>query len=276
MMMDTMSNTGDKRNIIELNSVSAGYEDGRDIIKDITLDIREGSCLSILGSNGCGKTTLLRAICGFIHSSGDITIAGKNLSKMKRKEIASYIGFFSQMPQIYFPYTVYETVMQGRYMHRAGGLSGGSASDKDIVEETIVSLGLENIAGESITKLSGGQLQRVMLARCMAQRSPILILDEPMNHLDMKVQSELMDYLDDWRKKPVVMADGNSYMPTMICVFHELFLAAQMADDIAFLKNGRLMLSGSKEEMLTASNLNAAFDFDVFGYVKKRTSYIKE
>ncbi len=259
----------DKKNIISLCRVSAGYEDGKDIIKDITLDIEEGKCLSLLGSNGCGKTTLLRAICGFIRSTGDITIAGKNLKKMKRKEIASFIGFFSQKPQIYFPYTVYETVMQGRYMHHADGLGGDRRGDKEIVEETMHSLGLMDIAGESITKLSGGQLQRVMLARCMAQKSPILILDEPMNHLDMKVQSELMDYLEDWRNNPVVMADGKSYMPTMICVFHELFLAAQMADNIAYLKGGRLMLSGTREEMLTAENLNDAFDFDVSDFIRK-------
>ncbi len=260
----------DKKSIITLSKVSAGYEPGKDIIKDISLDIEEGKCLSILGSNGCGKTTLLRAICGFIRSTGDITIAGKNLRQMKRKEIASYISFFSQKPQVYFSYTVYETVMQGRYMHQGDGRpSFGRNRDKEIVEETLQSLGLTDIAGKSINKLSGGQLQRVMLARCMAQQSPILILDEPMNHLDMKVQSELMDYLEDWRKKPVVMPDGKSFMPTMICVFHDLFLAAQMADEIAYLKDGRLTLHGDRKEMLTADTLKETFDFDVIEYVKK-------
>jgi iron complex transport system ATP-binding protein len=120
---------------------------------------------------------------------------------MKRKEVASYIGFFSQKNQIYFPYTVYETVMQGRYLHTADHLGNHRADNQKIVDEVLTSLNLTDIADESITKLSGGQLQRVMLARCIAQKTPVLILDEPMNHLDMKVQSELMDYLSDWRKK---------------------------------------------------------------------------
>ena len=106
--------------------------------------------------------------------------------------------------------------MHGRYLHSKSLMSKTSSRDKDIVEQTLEALGLQDIAHKQITALSGGQLQRVMLARCIAQDSPVLILDEPMNHLDMKVQSEFMEYLIKWREKTIKIDNNSEHLPTII------------------------------------------------------------
>ncbi len=265
------------KNIIELKNVSAGYgkhKNGKTaeeqlIVKDISLDIQEGHSVCLLGPNGCGKTTLLRVISGMIPAHGEILLDGKNLKAFKRKEMASYISFLSQTTSVYFSYSVYETVMQGRYIHGSSFFSGTSARDREIVEETLETLGLKDIADKQITTLSGGQLQRVMLARCIAQESPVLILDEPMNHLDMKVQSELVDYLLKWRKRPVKMSGKREYQPTMIGVFHDINIASYIADEMALISKGRLISFGKKEDVLTRALLEKAYNFDVVKYLQK-------
>ncbi|WP_029319149.1 ABC transporter ATP-binding protein [Butyrivibrio sp. AE3004] len=264
--------------IIELKGVSAGYvknrknrkpQDEQLIIKDISLEIKEGHSVCLLGPNGCGKTTLLRVIAGMLPSYGEILLDGKNIHDLKRKEIASYISFFSQMSQVYFSYSVYETVMQGRYVHGSTFFSGAGAVDKEIVDETLEKLRLTDIADKQITTLSGGQLQRVMLARCIAQGSPVMILDEPMNHIDMKIQAELFDYLLEWRQKPVKMVGKREYKPTIIGVFHDINVARYLADEIAFISKGRILASGKKEEILTKELLERTYDFNVVEYLQR-------
>lgn len=264
-------------NIVEIRKVSAGYEKKKKrpagaenyIVKEITMDIPEGHCVSLLGPNGSGKTTLLRVIAGMLEADGEILIDGKSISSLKRKEIAKYISFFSQMTRVYFSYSVYETVMQGRYVHGSSFFSNTASLDKEVVEETLEALGLQDLSDKQITVLSGGQLQRVMLARCIAQESPVLILDEPMNHLDMKIQSEFLDYLMKWREKPVRMPGMREYAPTIIGVFHDINTAAYIADEIALLSEGRLLSFGPKEEVLKKELLEEAYRFDVTGFLRK-------
>ena len=261
--------------IITLSHVSAGYgRGGKDkteyVLKDFSLDIYEGRCLCILGSNGSGKTTLLRTIAGILPSKGSISVCGHDMKTLNRKQIASYIAFLSQMSQVYFSYSVYETVMQGRYAAGQSGFMADRGQDREIVEETLKSLGLENIRNRQITELSGGQLQRVFLARAMAQRSPILLLDEPMNHLDLKVQAEFMEYLGAFGNGEISFRDGKSYKPTIVGVFHDITLAADIADDVAVLKGGELLFNGPKSEVLTKDSLLQAYDFDVAAHILER------
>ena len=263
--------------IISLKHVSAGYGKYSErkpagtslVLKDISLDIAEGRSVCLLGPNGSGKSTLLRVIAGMLPAYGEVLVDGKNIKTLRRKEIASCISYMSQMSKAYYSFSVYETVMQGRYVHGGAIFAGTSSKDKEIVDGILETLKLTDISGRMITALSGGQLQRVMLARCMAQESPVLILDEPMNHLDLKVQSELMDYLFAWREKPVKTDGGRTYQPTVIGVFHDNNIAACMADEMALISEGRLLAFGEKDAVLTEELLEEAYRFNVMDYLRK-------
>ncbi len=160
-----------------------------------TFEARGGDyCL--LGPNGCGKTTLARAMAALIDYQGQIELDGRSIRKMKRREIAGRIAVMSQVTQIYFPFTVYETVMLGRYQHMSRRVLGNpAAEDREMVERCLESVRLSDLRDRQIDELSGGQRQRVFLAQTLAQDPEIILLDEPTNHLDVRHQLELIDYL---------------------------------------------------------------------------------
>ncbi len=254
---------------MRLSHVSAWYGRGEEkILQDITLHVQEGKRLSILGANGCGKTTLLRTMLGLVPSEGEILLGGRTLRQMKRREIGSNIALMTQLSGSYFDYSVYETVMQGRFLHMKGLFHMPSHADRQAVEEALAVTGLEHIADQPITRLSGGQRQRVFLARTLAQDTPILFLDEPTNHLDLKYQAELTEYLLRWSEGTSVTPDGREHPHTLVSVFHDLGLALRLSEDAAVLKRGRLLAAGPVKETLTAELLQDAFGFDVTGYMR--------
>ena len=187
--------------MIKLTNVDVCYDEVR-ILQNISLEISRGENLCVLGPNGSGKTTLLRAISGLIPVTGNVTIDGKDITKMKRKEIATKIAMMSQNTMIYFPYKVYDAVMLGRYkeMKRTFFGSVPTKEDRKIVEEWLNKTGLFELQDKLLSELSGGQLQRVFLAQTLVQEPDIILLDEPTNHLDIKYQLELIGYLKEWSK----------------------------------------------------------------------------
>ncbi len=245
--------------MLALSNVNAWYDDMK-ILHDISFEVNKGENLCILGPNGCGKTTLLRVIAGLISSQGTIDLDGQNLHKMKRKEIASKIAMMSQISHVYFPYTVYEAVMLGRYQHMKRSIIGGSPSrkDRDCVEEWLEKTGLFPIRTKQLDELSGGQLQRVFLAQTMVQEPEIILLDEPTNHLDIKYQLELVEYLKEWSK---------SKNHTVIGVFHDINLALRLSDQLLFLKSGQMAGIGAADKLITSSFLHDIYDIDIVGYM---------
>lgn len=244
--------------MITLKNVYAGYN-GMDVIKDISLSVNEGENLCILGPNGCGKTTLIKAIAGLIQSKGTIEIDGKNISKMNRAEIGKNIAVMSQISTVYFSYTIYETVLLGRYLHIKDNIfKKPSQKDKDYVDECLKVVGLFSLKSRQINTLSGGQLQRVYLARALAQEPRIILLDEPTNHLDLKHQAELIDFLKSWSKE-------NNH--TVIGVLHDINLAMRLADSALVLENGKTAAYGKADEIISSNLLNKVYDMDVVGYM---------
>ena len=155
---------------------------------------------------------------------------------MKRRDLATRVAVMSQINNVYFSYTVYDTVMLGRYQHMKGRLFGHpSASDKAVVEKCLASTGLLQHRDRQIDELSGGQRQRVFLAHALAQDPEIILLDEPTNHLDVRHQVELIDYLHDWT------ADGKH---SVIGVFHDVNLALRLTDNVLFMREGRIVRQG--------------------------------
>ncbi len=247
--------------VLELKNVCCGYG-GKNVVNGISLTLRPGEIISLAGPNGCGKTTLIRAACGMLPiSSGEIYINGKAVSSFSSKERAGLTAMLSQTGTggDYSDYTVMETVIMGRYAHYSKGLfPEASAKDKAIAENCIARIGLSELKDRLITELSGGQLQRVFLARAFAQEPEIIFLDEPANHLDLKHQSELYDILKNW------VAEGRS----VVGVFHDLGFAAAVSDRMMLMHDGKSAFCGTPQEAVNSPKLNEVFDTDVKAYMK--------
>jgi iron complex transport system ATP-binding protein len=245
--------------MLTLSRVSVNYG-GPDVVKDISFTVKPNENLLIIGPHGCGKTTLLKAIAGLLPFKGSIEIDGTGLRKMKRRDISGKIAMLSQNSGIYFSYTVYDTVMMGRYLHINDRLLGlPSKADHAFAEKCLEAVGLLNERNRDITKLSGGQLQRVFLARTLAQDPEIILLDEPTNHLDLKYQYELTQYLREWSKQ------GSR---AVVGVLHDINLAARLGDRFLIMKDGETLAAGSAEEVLTGPVLERAYDMDIAGYMR--------
>lgn len=245
--------------MLTLKNVSAGYN-GTDVIHGITAAFALGKNYCLLGPNGCGKTTLLRAMAGIIPARGEITIDRKPISGMRRREIAKKIAVMSQITTLYFPYTVYETVMLGRYQHMKRALfSQAGSTDRAVVKRCLTQTGLWDLRDRQIDRLSGGQRQRVFLAQALAQEPDMILLDEPTNHLDVKHQIELIDALHEWT------ADGRH---GVIGVFHDVNLALRLSDDVLFMKDGRIHGRGEFDEVVTRAFLMDVYGMDVADYMQ--------
>ncbi len=250
---------------LNIEKLFCGYS-GEIVVKDISFTLNEGEILSLAGPNGCGKTTLLRAVCGFIPIvSGGVFLDGTAVAEIPVKERAKRIAMLSQTGTggDYFDYTVLDTVLMGRYARQKGGLfAEASAEDIAAAKKYICDTGLDGLENKLITELSGGQVQRVFLARAFAQEPDIILLDEPANHLDFKRQTELIALLRRW------VQGGRS----VIGVFHDINLAAAVSDRMLLMKDGKSVLCSSTDEVLKSEKLNEVFETDVRGYMKKIAS----
>ncbi|RHP36232.1 ABC transporter ATP-binding protein [Lachnotalea sp. AF33-28] len=245
--------------MLQVKHVSCGY-DKYPVVKDVSVSLEEGERLCILGPNGCGKTTFLRALAGILPYSGEITVCGESLKGMKRRQAAQKIALMSQLSSYSFSYTVYETVMLGRYAHMKRGLLGGENSeDRRIVLESMERTGTLELKDRLITELSGGQLQRVFLARVFAQDPQIILLDEPTNHLDLKYQIELIEYLKEWSLKGKRCVAG---------VLHDINLALAFADTLLLMDEGRVQ-AVEKTDHFDFSLLSRTYHMDVQDYMRK-------
>lgn len=246
--------------MIEVSGLYCGY-DKTDVIYDVNFKVKENESLCVIGPNGCGKTTLMRALIGLLSYRGEIKIFGKNIQDMKRKEISSKVALLSQISGISFDYSVYETVALGRYISSSKKIFQEETKlEKEKVLSYIEQVGLLSIKDKPITQLSGGQLQRVMLARTLAQEPSVILLDEPTNHLDLKYQIALIEYLKEWASKP---------QHCIIGVMHDLNLAMQLADKVLLLGDGKVCAFDSSKKVLKSEKLKTVFQTDIKAYMQK-------
>lgn len=242
--------------MLEVKNISCGYG-GRDVVKELSFTVRTGEILAVTGPNGCGKTTLLRALCGIIpYHNGSARINGCEISALKRTELSKKAALLSQTGAggEYADFTVMETVMLGRYAHSG---SGASKADREIAERCLEQTGTAELKDRLITELSGGQLQRVFLARAFAQEPEVIFLDEPANHLDLKYQLRLLESLKGWT------AQGR----TVVGVFHDLNLAAALSDRIMLMDNGKAAADGKAADICRSDALSHVYGFDVRKYM---------
>ena len=224
----------------------------RRVLQDVSLDVAPGTFCALLGPNGSGKSTLVKAIAG-VHraQSGTVTVEGRRTSSLGRRELAKVVGYVPQAGDAPFDLTVREAVMLGRTPHF--GIAP-RAEDRARVEDAIARMGLEDIAERSMSELSGGQAQRALIARALAQDTRVLLLDEPTSALDLRYQIETLQLV-----RQITREEGIS----ALIAIHDLNHAARYCDQIVVLHGGRLVADGSPAEALQASVLRTVYEVDV-------------
>ncbi|MGI6698973.1 MAG: ABC transporter ATP-binding protein [Christensenellales bacterium] len=253
--------------MLEINQLAAGYGE-KEVLHNISFLFEGRQNYCILGPNGCGKTTLIRAMAGLIPFKGSVLINGQPLDKMKRREIAKHIAVLSQINDLYFPYSVYDTVMMGRYQHQKSRLfTTSSVQDAQMVEQCLEMVDLTNERDTLINELSGGQRQRVFLAQVLAQDPKIILLDEPSNHLDVRFQIELIEHLKAWSQ--------NSHR-IVISVFHDINLALHLTDNVLYMKEGKIPRSGKFSEVTDRPFLHWLYEADLKDYMLSSLALWKE
>lgn len=239
--------------MIELKNICCSY-DQEPVLKGLSVELSQDDFTVILGPNGAGKSTLLYSIMGFLRpSSGEIFLEGRSLFSYKRGELARKMAFVAQETVFSFDYTVEDMVLMGRYPYQ-GLLENLKARDREVAQEALSSLDLGAYSKRWYSQLSGGEKQRVLLARALAQETDYILLDESLSQLDINHQIEIMSLLSRIRKE-----QGKG----IVLISHNLNLAANFASRIIFLKQGILMGSGSPEEMMQPELLKQVFGLEL-------------
>jgi len=236
--------------IYQTKNLTFKYQD-RAVIEQLDLSIPTQSLTGIIGPNGAGKSTFLKCLLKLLlPTTGKIVFAGEELQKFSQAQLAKSVGMVPQKYEIPFEFTVFELVMLGRFPHQPPLQLKSSAVDQAIVTESLVQTSLTHLAGRYITELSGGELQRVIIAQALAQKPQVLLLDEPIASLDLHHQLEILSLLKNLTKNHGV---------TVLLALHDLNLAAQFCDQLLLMKDGKLLAEGTPIEVLTPTNLAIAY-----------------
>lgn len=223
-------------------------------VENINLEVDRGEFVGLIGPNGSGKSTVLKNVYrGLTPDSGKMILDGEDLLKMPYKKSAIKMAVVGQENEVPFDFSVEEIVAMGRSPHKKL-FDFDNSDDRKIVYHALEHLGMEDMAKRSYVNLSGGEKQRVIIARAVAQESDFLILDEPTNHLDISYQMQIFDFI----KRLNV---------TVLSAIHDLNMAALYCDRVYALKKGKIIMQGTPEEIFTPENI-----FDIFGV---RSSVVK-
>ena len=234
--------------MIEVKGITQSYSTKVDILKDVSLSIRERYITALVGANGAGKSTLLSVIANLIPArSGSVFLDGEDIQKINIEETAKKIAFLKQSQEINIRIPVKDLVEFGRFPHCKGRLK---EKDNNKVSEAIDYMDLSSIAHKYLDEISGGQRQRAFIAMILAQDTPYIFLDEPLNNLDIKYSVEMMKIV-----KRLVADLGK----TIVVVLHDINFASAYADYIVAMKDGKIQVEGSPKEVIKPDVLNPVF-----------------
>ncbi|MCL1995313.1 MAG: ATP-binding cassette domain-containing protein [Defluviitaleaceae bacterium] len=239
--------------MIEVKNVTQSYGRfaDRDILKDVSLTVREKSITALVGANGAGKSTLLGVMTNLVPArQGVVTLDGVDIRKIKTAEVSKKVAFLKQTQQLSVKITVKDLVEYGRFPHCGGRLR---TADKLKVEEALSYMNLADIKNSYLDEISGGQRQRAFIAMILAQDTPYIFLDEPLNNLDIRYSVEMMK---------VVYRLVSELGKTVVVVLHDINFAAAYANHIVAMKDGEIVKEGSPDEIITTEVLNPVFDHD--------------
>jgi iron complex transport system ATP-binding protein len=230
---------------IEMTDVSVAY-DGTPALVGLNLRVARGEWLGLIGPNGAGKTTMLRAIAGLVPHSGRVMVTGRLASTLDRRRLSQVVAYVPQRPSIPTSMTVTNYLLLGRTPY-IPYLGTESAGDMQVVAEVIERLELATFADRPLGSMSGGEIQRAVLGRALAQQAPLLLLDEPTAALDVGHQQQVLELIDELRTEHAL---------TVISAVHDLTLAGQFAERLVLLSEGRLVAEGTAHAVLTESVIN--------------------
>lgn len=238
--------------IIELKNLSIGYGN-KSVLQDVNAKINKGEIVGIIGCNGAGKSTLLKTIRGLLpKQSGEILYFGRKLESFSEKELAREVAYLQQNVEVGFGYTGKDIVLAGRYPYMKWW-KGESISDEELALKCMEYTGTKELAERPVNEVSGGQKQRILLAKVLAQQTPILFLDEPTTGLDMVYQEEI------FRFSKALAKMGK----TILMVVHELNLAAKYCSRIILLGEGTVIADGRPDNVFTEKILSKAYNAPV-------------
>jgi len=238
--------------MLAVKNLSFKYKE-RPVLEDIDLEIRKGEVIGILGPNGCGKTTLLKLLNRNLHpQGGKVLLEGTDLEGISKRRIARHIAVVPQSNEIRFAFTVRDIVSMGR-MPFLDRFQGESAEDMRIVDEAMERTNIKEFADRAINTMSGGERQRVIIARALAQRPEVILLDEPTLHLDINHQFEVLDLVHGLSRKEGL---------TVVIVSHDLPMVVKYCDRMVLIHDHRVHAIGPPEEVLTRENMRTVFNIE--------------
>lgn len=239
--------------MLSIQSLSVAYQ-GHIVLEDLNLSIERGEILAVVGPNGVGKSTLVRALSGVVpQRGGRITLDGVDLTRLSPMQRARLMAVVPQARELPGAFTVYQTVLLGRtpYLSWLGTAGYG---DHAAVRQALEHTHALDLAERRVGELSGGEQQRVLLARALAQDAPVLLLDEPTTHLDLQHQSNLLN---------LVRKQAREKNLTVLMVLHDLNSASLYADRVALMVAGQIYACGIPDEVLTSQNLSSVYHVPV-------------
>jgi iron complex transport system ATP-binding protein len=219
------------------------------VLHDVSLEVQSGEVLALIGPNGAGKSTLIRAVSGVIPYTGQIRTNGDDFAALSTIQRARYVATVPQAVSMPPAYTVWETVLFGRTPH-LGFLGQPSQNDEEIARQALARVNALSFAERRVGELSGGEQQRILLARALCQSSPILLLDEPTAHLDLQYQVGILELVQELAHRDNL---------AVLVALHDLNLAARYADRIALMVAGRIKAIGAPKDVLQADLIQEAY-----------------
>jgi len=246
---------------LEIKGVSFGYG-SMPALEDVTMSLGDGEIVSLVGPNGSGKTTLLKCINMILKfQKGTVLVEENDISKLKLKELAKLLSYVPQSAGRSFPSTVFEIVLIGRKPYVDWSVS---SRDKKIVSNILSLMGLKEMALRQSNELSGGEYQKVLIARALAQEPQVLLLDEPTSNLDLKHQLDVLNLITSIVKKKNIAA---------VMAMHDLNLASRFSNKMIFLNGGKIYDAGKPEKVLTERNIRKVYGVEAI--VNKNAGYFQ-
>ncbi len=244
----------DDRAILQADSLQFAYRDGPAVLTGVDLTVRPGRLTCVLGPNGSGKTTLLRLLMGRLRpTGGQVLLGGRPLRRQTLRQVARQLAYVPQTPESAFAFTAREVVLLGRLPH-AGAMGLAGSNDLEVARLAMEMTDTHRFADRALSELSGGEAQRVMIARALAQQPALLLLDEPTSHLDLRSQQTVYRMLrrlaDEWEM-------------AILCVSHDVNLSARYADELVLLAEGAVLAAGPVADVLREDILQAVYGLDV-------------